>query len=78
MSDQRDFTSTWQNVNNLGGYSGTATISNYVNTIAQSLPVSSGNVTQLSNIVLESGERLYVEPTVSNAVDAVAYGVEIT
>jgi len=78
MSDQKDFTSTWHNVNNLGGYSGTATISNYINTVAQSLPASSGNVTQLSNIVLEAGERIYIEPTVSNAVDAVAYGVEIS
>ena len=52
--------------------------SNYINTIAQSVPVTLGSVTQLSNIVVEPNERIYLEANTSNAVDIVAYGVEIT
>ena len=68
----------WGNTNNIGTISGAATISNYINTIAQSVPVTLGSVTQLSNIVVEPNERIYLEVNTSNAVDIVAYGVEIT
>lgn len=76
---QRQFSDvSWGNTNNIGTISGTATVSNYINTIAQSVPVTLGSVTQLSNIVVEPNERIYVEANTSNAVDIVAYGVEIT
>jgi hypothetical protein len=50
----------------------------YQNTVAQSVTASSGSVLQISNIVLSPGEGLYIEPTTTGRLEAVAYGVEIT
>lgn len=50
----------------------------YINTIAQDIEMEPGKTMQISNIVLEPGESLYIESDVSDAIDAVAYGVEIS
>jgi hypothetical protein len=50
----------------------------YINTIAQDLDLSEGQTIQISNIVVEPGERVYVESSTSDSVDITAYGVEIS
>ena len=51
---------------------------NYVTTVVSDLSLTAGQTTQVSNIVLGSGERVYVEASVSNAVDISAHGIEST
>jgi hypothetical protein len=59
-------------------YGVTGTVSNYVNTVAARMNVRAGEVVQLSNIVLDPGEGIYIEPETNGTIEAVAYGVEIT
>lgn len=51
---------------------------NYVTTVVGDLPLVQGQTKQVSNIVIGSGERIYVESSASNAVDISAHGVEST
>jgi hypothetical protein len=51
---------------------------NYVTTVVSDLSLTAGQTTQVSNIVLGSGERVYAEASVSNAVDISAHGIEST
>lgn len=59
-------------------YAVTGSVSNYVNTVASNILIRSGTVTQLSNIILDPGEGIYIEPETNGTIEAVAYGVEIT
>jgi len=52
--------------------------SNYVTTVISDLSLTSGQTSQVSNIVLGSGERIFVEASASNAVDISAHGIEST
>jgi hypothetical protein len=54
------------------------TATNYVSMIGSNIPLVNGNVTQITGIVLESGEGLAVEASAGNVVDVNAYGVEIS
>jgi hypothetical protein len=60
------------------GSIGTGTAPAYVNSVTSNLPMTAGQTLQISGAVLESGERLYISPSVADAIDAVAYGVEIS
>jgi hypothetical protein len=40
--------------------------------------LTAGETIQVSNIVLEAGESLYISSSVDGGIDAVAYGVEIS
>jgi hypothetical protein len=60
------------------GSIGTGTAPGYVNSVASNLSMSAGQTVQISGAVLESGERLYINPSAADAIDAVAYGVEIS
>ena len=51
---------------------------NYVTSVISDLPLAAGQTSQVSNIVLGSGERLYVSSSTSNSVDISAHGVEST
>jgi hypothetical protein len=42
------------------------------------LSLTEGQTAQVSNIVLESGDRVYVESSTSNSVDISAHGIEST
>lgn len=53
-------------------------ITNYVTTAFQSVPLVSGNVTQISGIVLEANERLIVQAGTGGNIDITANGVEIS
>jgi len=57
---------------------GAASVTNYVNTVVQNLTVGTNQVVQISNIVLEAGERLDMEFLTGSRLNAVAYGVEIS
>lgn len=57
---------------------GSVSVTNYVNTVAQSIPMVSGNVTQVTGVVLEAGEKLQVQAGTGGLVDVTAYGVEIS
>lgn len=61
-----------------GQTTGTGSVGNYVGTVAQNVPVASGNVTQIGGIVLEAGEKLSVQATTGSRADVAAYGVEIS
>jgi hypothetical protein len=50
----------------------------YVNTVAQDLSIQDGETIQISNIVVEPGEKVYVESSTPDSVDVTAYGVEIS
>ena len=50
----------------------------YVNTVAQEILLDPGQTIQISNIVVEPGEKVYVESSTSDSVDVTAYGVEIS
>jgi len=50
----------------------------YINTVAQDIYMEPGKTVQISNIVLEAGESLYIESDTGDAIDATAYGVEIS
>jgi hypothetical protein len=50
----------------------------YVNTAIADLEISGGSTLQVSGIVLENGESLRVGVADNNAIDVVAYGVEIS
>lgn len=52
--------------------------SNYVTTVISDLSLIPGETSQVSNIVLGSGERVIVESSTSNSVDVSAHGVEST
>lgn len=60
------------------GSIGTGTAPGYVNSVASDLAMTAGQTVQISGAVLESGERLYISPSVADVIDAVAYGVEIS
>jgi hypothetical protein len=60
------------------GISGQTTATNYVTTVVSDLSLTAGQTSQVSNIVLGSGERVYVESSVSNAIDISAHGIENT
>jgi hypothetical protein len=60
------------------GTSGQTTATNYVTTAVSDLSLTAGQTSQVSNIVLGSGERVYVESSASNAVDISAHGIENT
>jgi hypothetical protein len=51
---------------------------NYVTTVVSDLSLTAGQTTQVSNIVLGSGDRVYVESSTSNSVDISAHGIEST
>jgi hypothetical protein len=51
---------------------------NYVTSVVNDLSLTQGQTTQVSNIVLQSGERLYVGSSTSNSVDISAHGIEST
>lgn len=51
---------------------------NYVTSVISDLSLTAGQTSQVSNIVLGSGERLYVSSSTSNSVDISAHGVEST
>jgi hypothetical protein len=53
-------------------------VNNYVTTVAQSMPLVVGNVTQLTGIVLEPGEKLSVQGATGDRATLSAYGVEIS
>jgi hypothetical protein len=61
-----------------GTTTGSGTVNNYVGTVAQQIPLSLGNVTQVSGVVLEAGEKLSVQATTGSRADVAAYGVEIS
>ncbi len=61
-----------------GQTTGTGQVNNYVGTIAHQIPLSLGNVTQVSGVVLEAGEKLSVQATTGSRADVAAYGVEIS
>jgi hypothetical protein len=61
-----------------GVTTGSGTVNNYVGTVAQQIPLSLGNVTQVSGVVLEAGEKLSVQATTGSRADVAAYGVEIS
>ena len=61
-----------------GVTTGSGTVNNYVGTIAQQIPLTLGNVTQLSGVVLEAGEKVSVQATTGSRADVSAYGVEIS
>lgn len=50
----------------------------YVNTAVADLELAAGSTLQISGIVLENGESLRVGVADNNAIDVVAYGVEIS
>lgn len=50
----------------------------YVNSILSGTKIASGETIQISNIVLEAGESLYISSSKDKALDAVAYGIEIS
>jgi len=54
------------------------TATNYVTTVVSDLLLTAGQTTQVSNIVLGSGDRVYVESSASNSVDISAHGIEST
>ena len=56
---------------------GSASVTNYVNTPVQNLTVTTNQVVQISNIVLEANERLDMEFSTGSRLNAIAYGVEI-
>jgi hypothetical protein len=51
---------------------------NYVTMAVSDLALTAGQTTQVSNIVLGSGDRVYVESSTSNSVDISAHGIEST
>jgi hypothetical protein len=51
---------------------------NYVTSVVNDLSLTQGQTTQVSNIVLGSGERLYVGSSTSDSVDISAHGIEST
>ena len=57
---------------------GSASVTNYVNTPVQNLTVTTNQVVQISNIVLEANERLDMEFSTGSRLNAIAYGVEIS
>jgi hypothetical protein len=58
--------------------SATITATNYVNTVANGIPISANTVTQITGIVLEANERLEVDATTGARLNVNAYGVEIS
>lgn len=60
------------------GVNGTGTAPGYINTVASNTGLSAKETVQISNVVLEESERIYIQPTSSGVIDAVAYGVEIS
>lgn len=58
--------------------SATVTATNYVNTVANGIPVAANTVTQITGIVLEANERLEVDATTGARLNVNAYGVEIS
>jgi hypothetical protein len=58
--------------------SANVTATNYVNTVANGLPIPANSVTQISNIVLEANEKLEVDATTGSRMNVTAYGVEIS
>lgn len=54
------------------------TATNYVTTVISDLALTPGQTSQVSNIVLGSGERVFVESSTSNSVDISAHGIEST
>lgn len=50
----------------------------YINSVMSATKLTSGETIQVSNVVLESGESLYISSSVDGGIDAVAYGVEIS
>jgi hypothetical protein len=50
----------------------------YINSVMSATKLTDGETIQVSNIVLESGESLYISSSVDGGIDAVAYGVEIS
>lgn len=58
--------------------SATVTANNYVNTVANGIPVAANTVTQITGIVLEANERLEVDATTGSSLNVNAYGVEIS
>lgn len=53
-------------------------VANYVTTVAQSMPLVAGNVTQITGIVLEPGEKLSAQGVTGGRATLSAYGVEIS
>jgi hypothetical protein len=60
------------------GVNGTGTAPGYINTVASNTGLAAKETIQISNVVLEANETIYVQPTSSGAIDSVAYGVEIS
>jgi hypothetical protein len=58
--------------------SGTLSANNYVNTVANGMPIATGGVAQITGIVLEANERLEVDATTGGRLNVNAYGVEIS
>lgn len=53
-------------------------VNNYVTTLAQSIPMIAGNVTQISGVVLEPNEKIVVQAGTGGNIDVSASGVEIS
>jgi hypothetical protein len=64
------------NINVAAGTSGAQP--GYINSVMSATKLTSGETIQVSNVVLESGESLYISSSVDGGIDAVAYGVEIS
>jgi hypothetical protein len=72
--------SVYSFVNQASGTVGTSgqAATNYVTSVITDLPLAAGQTSQVSNIVLGSGERLYVSSSTSDSVDISAHGIEST
>lgn len=66
---------TFNTIGTVGNTSSHAT--NYVSTVLANQPIQNGESIQVSNIIINNGERVFVEST-SNSVDISAHGIEIT
>jgi len=62
----------------ISGSIGSGTYPGYVNTFVPSVYSANGSITQVSNIVVNPGESLYVQSDTGDSVDISASGVEIT
>jgi hypothetical protein len=72
--------SVYSFINQASGTVGTSGVpaTNYVTMAVSDLALTAGQTTQVSNIVLGSGDRVYVESSTSNSVDISAHGIEST
>lgn len=72
--------SVYSFVNQASGTVGTSgqAAPNYVTMAVSDLSLTAGQTTQVSNIVLHSGERMYAQSSTSDSVDISAHGIEST